>query len=61
LIYKNKPTEGHYKDFEFSHETMSHHWKVGLEDVRRTFENPKCLDLPLPGHNFVTYDVHRNP
>lgn len=61
LIYKNKPTEGHYKDFEFSHETMSHHWKVGLEDVRRTFENPKCLDLPLPGHNFVTYDVHRKP
>ena len=61
LIYKDKPTEGHYKDFEFSHETMSQHWKVGLEDMRRTLENPECLDLPPPGHNFVTYDVHRKP
>jgi NTE family protein len=61
LIYKNKPTEGHYKDFEFSHETMSHHWNVGLDDMRRTLENPECLDLPPPGENFVTYDVHRQP
>lgn len=60
LIYKNKPTAGHYKDFEFSHETMTHHWKTGLADMRRTLENPKCLDMPPPGENFVTYDVHRH-
>ncbi len=59
LIYKNKPSEGHYKDFEFSHETMSHHWNVGLSDMRRTLEKPECLDLPADGENFVTYDVHR--
>lgn len=60
LIYKNKPTAGHYKDFEFSHETMTHHWQTGLADVRRTLENPKCLNMPPPGENFVTYDVHRH-
>ena len=60
LIYKNKPSEGHYKDYEFSHETMSHHWNTGLSDMRRTLENPNCLSLPPPGENFVTYDVHRH-
>jgi len=60
LIYKNKPSAGHYKDFEFSHETMSHHWNTGLSDMRRTLENPNCLSLPPPGENFVTYDVHRH-
>lgn len=60
LIYKNKLTAGHYKDFEFSHETMTHHWNTGLEDMRRTLENPSCLDMPPPGVNFVDYDVHRH-
>lgn len=60
LIYKNKPSEGHYKDYEFSHETMSYHWQTGLSDMRRTLENPNCLSLPPPGENFVTYDVHRH-
>ncbi len=60
LIYKNKMKAGHYKDFEFSHETMEHHWKTGLEDMRRTLENPSCLDMPPPGVNFVDYDVHRH-
>ncbi len=59
LIYKNKPTEGNYKDFEFSHETMSQHWDAGLADMRNTLENPSCLDLPKPGENFVTHDIHR--
>lgn len=60
LIYKNKPTAGHYKDFEFSHETMRHHWTTGYQDLSRTLDNPKCLDMPPPGENFVTYDVHRH-
>ena len=59
LIYKNKPTEGNYKDFEFSHETMRQHWDAGLADVRHTLKNPSCLDLPPPGENFVTHDIHR--
>jgi NTE family protein len=61
LIYKNKPSEGHYKDVEFSHETMRDHWKTGLTDVRNTLEDPSCLDLPEDGVNFVTYDVHHRP
>jgi NTE family protein len=60
LIYKNKLTAGHYKDFEFSHETMAHHWETGLTDMRRTLENPSCLDMPPLGQNFVDYDVHRH-
>ena len=60
LIYKNKPIEGHYKDYEFSHETMRLHWDTGLSDVQRTLENPKCLDYPPPGENFVSFDVHRH-
>ncbi len=60
LIYKNKMTGGHYKDFEFSHETMQDHWNTGLEDMRRTLENPACLDIPPPGVNFIDYDVHRH-
>jgi NTE family protein len=60
LIYKNKPSEGHYKDSEFSHETMSYHWQTGLSDMRRTLENADCLSLPPPGENFVTDDVHRH-
>ncbi len=60
MIYRNKPTAGHYKDFEFSHETMTYHWQTGLDDMRRTLENPHCLDLPPLGESFVTYDVHRH-
>ena len=60
LIYKNKPIEGHYKDYEFSHETMRLHWDTGLTDMRRTLEHPGCLDYPPPGENFVTFDVHRH-
>lgn len=58
LIYKNKPTEGNYKDFEFSHESMKSHWNKGLEDIRLTSEHPACFAIPAPGENFVTYDVH---
>ena len=58
LIYKNKASEGHYKDVEFSHETMRDHWTSGLKDVRDTLEDPSCLDFPPDGVNFVTYDVH---
>ncbi|WP_174642117.1 DUF3734 domain-containing protein, partial [Paraburkholderia ribeironis] len=30
LIYRNKPYEGHYKDYEFSMDTMLEHWQSGL-------------------------------
>lgn len=59
LIYQNKGHEGHYKDCEFSAETMRRHWGEGLDDVEETLSDPSCLDIPSKAENFVTYDIHR--
>jgi NTE family protein len=59
LIYRNKPYEGHYKDFEFSAATMQEHWRSGVADMRHTLSHPRWLDVPDPEHPFVTHDVHR--
>ncbi|WP_158881270.1 patatin-like phospholipase family protein [Rhodanobacter sp. L36] len=59
LIYRNKPYEGHYKDFEFSAATMQEHWRSGVADMRHTLTHPHWLDVPDPARPFVTHDVHR--
>ncbi|RQR50050.1 patatin-like phospholipase family protein [Burkholderia sp. Bp9140] len=59
LIYKNKTFEGHYKDYEFSKDTMREHWASGLEDIRRSFGHPDWFDIPSREIGFVTRDVHR--
>lgn len=59
LIYHKQPSEGCYKDIEFSTETKETHWNTGLKDVDITLEDKECLELPAKGDNFVTYDVHR--
>lgn len=59
LIYRNKPYEGHYKDYEFSANSMRRHWRAGLDDMRHTLGHPHWLDFPDPEHPFVTHDVHR--
>ncbi|OAJ61768.1 hypothetical protein A6V36_23770 [Paraburkholderia ginsengiterrae] len=61
LIYKNKPYEGHYKDFEFSIDTMHEHWESGLEDIRDSFAHREWFDVPSREEGFVTHDVHRRP
>lgn len=58
LIYKNKQTEGHFKDYQFSSETMHMHWQTGLHDMHETLNYPQCLNMPDQGENFVTFDVH---
>ncbi|MDN3987714.1 patatin-like phospholipase family protein [Zwartia vadi] len=58
LIYQNKHSEGHYKDYEFSAETKDQHWQSGLHDMHETLEHPECLAMPNEGENFVTFDVH---
>lgn len=58
LIYQNKQTEGHYKDYQFSAETKNMHWQTGLHDMLETFEYPQCLQMPAAGENFVSFDVH---
>jgi NTE family protein len=60
LIYKNKFFEGHYKDYEFSNDTMAEHWASGLEDIRRSFGNPEWFEIPSHELGFVTHDVHRH-
>jgi NTE family protein len=59
LIYKNKPYEGHYKDYEFSMDTMLEHWQSGLDDIRDSFAHREWFDVPSREQGFVTHDVHR--
>jgi NTE family protein len=59
LIYKNKPYEGHYKDYEFSIDTMEEHWSSGLEDIRASFSRPDWFAVPCREQGFVTHDIHR--
>ena len=59
LIYNNKPYEGHYKDYEFSVDTMHEHWESGLEDIRDSFAHREWFDVPSREQGFVTHDVHR--
>lgn len=59
LIYKNKPYEGHYKDYEFSADTMKEHWSSGIEDIRASFAHPDWFAIPSREQGFVTHDIHR--
>ncbi|SIT44424.1 Patatin [Paraburkholderia piptadeniae] len=59
LIYKNKPYEGHYKDYEFSMDTMLEHWQSGLDDIRDSFSHREWFDVPSREQGFATHDVHR--
>ncbi|WP_353153474.1 patatin-like phospholipase family protein [Pollutimonas bauzanensis] len=59
LIYRNKPYEQHYKDFQFGLATMREHWESGLQDIRETLQNPDWLAMPDNEAGFVTHDVHR--
>jgi NTE family protein len=59
LIYRDKPYEGHYKDYEFSAATMHEHWQSGLTDMRHTLTRPHWLEPPSGENPFVTHDVHR--
>jgi NTE family protein len=58
LIYRDRPYEGGAKDYEFSRRTMIEHWKVGLDDARRTMKHRDELK-PLPGEGETrTFDIH---
>ncbi|POZ63843.1 patatin-like phospholipase family protein [Chromobacterium alticapitis] len=59
LIYQDKPSEGHYKDYQFSARTMREHWTCGLADIRRTLAHPEWLNMPSPEQPFVSHDVHK--
>ncbi|CAM2152088.1 NTE family protein [Pararobbsia alpina] len=60
LIYNNKFYEGHYKDYEFSFDTLGEHWCSGLEDIRRSFTHADWFDVPSRELGFATHDIHRH-
>lgn len=60
LIYRDKPYEGHYKDYEFSPQTMADHWSSGLSDIKKTFAHPEYFEMPNSLEGFATHDVHRD-
>ncbi|PLC52173.1 hypothetical protein CR155_19190 [Pollutimonas nitritireducens] len=59
LIYRNKPYEQHYKDYQFGLAAMREHWEGGQEDIRSTLQEPDRLAMPKDVSGFVTHDVHR--
>ena len=59
LIYREKPWDGHHKDYEFSASSMRDHWASGLADIRQSLAEPGCLALPPTGQSSATHDVHR--
>lgn len=59
LIYKNKIYDGHYKDYEFSMNTMNEHWESGLNDIRHSTNHQHWFTLPSVEQGFITHDVHR--
>jgi NTE family protein len=59
LIYKQKPYDAHYKDYQFGISTMRDHWASGLRDIRQTLVQDGWLDMPVNESGFVTHDIHR--
>jgi NTE family protein len=59
LIYRDKPYEGHFKDYEFSAASMRAHWQAGLADMQHTLDHPQWFARPSAEQAFVTHDVHR--
>jgi len=59
LIYTNKSSGAHFRDFEFGRDGMRKHWQAGLEDMRHTLSHPDWLTPPSPEQPFVTHDLHR--
>jgi NTE family protein len=58
LIYRDKPYEQHYKDYEFGLASMQEHWASGLVDIRKTLSDPARLAMPQNASGFVTHDIH---
>lgn len=59
LIYTDKSSGAHFRDYEFSRDGMRKHWQAGLDDMRHTLAHPEWLTPPSPEQPFVTHDVHR--
>lgn len=58
LIYRKKEHQGHYKDFEFSSQSLGDHWREGLCDIRCTLANEQFFLPPENEDGFVCHDAH---
>lgn len=58
LIYRKKPIESHFKDYQFSKETMLLHWNEGLSDIQKTLQTKHFFEHPKDGQNFISHDIH---
>ncbi len=57
LIYQQKASEGHAKDYDFSGTSMREHWQSGYEDTKHTLTHKSWLAMPERG--IRVHDVHR--
>jgi len=60
LIYRDKPYEQHFRDFQFGPATMHEHWASGLHDIHNTLTHPSYFSMPDNDSGFITHDVHRD-
>ena len=59
LIYQARAFQTHFKDYEFSLETMREHWRAGYDDTRASLAQPDFLARPRGEHGVATHDIHR--
>jgi NTE family protein len=59
LIYQARAFQSHYKDYEFSLETMREHWRAGYEDTRASLARPDFMARPRGDAGVCTHDIHR--
>lgn len=59
LIYRRKPYESHFKDYEFSRLSMEEHWTAGRDDVLHTFAHREWLRRRMPDGGVLVLDLTR--
>lgn len=57
LIYRQKVWERESKDYEFSRNSMTEHWKTGLTVTRRALRHPEWLTPPGPFEGVKVHDA----
>jgi len=59
LIYRAKPYEGGFKDFEFSRHTMLDHWSSGVADAARCHKKLDRYARRPPANATAVFDPGR--
>lgn len=59
LIYQARAFQSHFKDYEFSLETMREHWRAGHADTRASLARPDFMARPPGASGVCAHDIHR--